>query len=268
MNPAGTSNLGLEDRLLIRQMSDFISNVRSAAAGTLLSALIVIPLLARAEQAVFWAFWVPVLLLLDGLRVIQTFEFDKTSNDPAYIQRNVRYATGLAMGCGAHWGIAFVVLWQNARSPGEFLTLCVLAAGIMSSSLLQYRHLKPAGLALMLACMLAGTGIAFLYPPTLAVPIVLLVWLHGIIVLRGVSDHARFYRERLIEEIELERSEQTVRLLLHEYEASASDWLFETNPAGRFLEISERFAEAAGRSPDELRKTGLLDLFARGDLHR
>lgn len=264
MNPAGTSNLGLEDRLLIRQMSDFISNVRSAALGTLLSALIVIPLLAKAEQAVFWACWVPVLLLLDGLRVHQTFDFDEASTDPAYIKRNAAYATGLAMGCGAHWSIAFVVLWQTAQSAGEFLTLCVLAAGIMSTALLQYRHLKPAAAALMLACMVAGTGIAFLYPPTLAIPIVLLVWLHGIIVLRGVSDHARFYRERLIEEIELERSEQTVRLLLHEYEASASDWLFETNPAGRFLEISERFAEAAGRSAEELRKTGLLDLFARG----
>lgn len=264
MNPAGTSNLGLEDRLLIRQMSDFISNVRSAAVGTLLSALIVLPLMARAEQAVFWACWVPLLLLLDGLRVHQTFDFDKTSTDPAYIRRNALYATSLATACGAHWAIAFVVLWQNAQSPGEFLTLCVLAAGIMSSALIQYRHLKPAAVALMLACMLAGTGIAFFYHASVAFPIVLLVWLHGIIVLRGVTDHARFYRARLIEEIELERSEQTVRLLLHEYEESASDWLFETNPAGRFQEISERFAEAAGRPADELKKTGLLDLFARG----
>ena len=264
MTPAGNPKLGLEDRLLIRQMSDFISNVRIAAAGTFTSALIVVPLMAKVDQAAFWAGWVAFLLLFDGLRVKQTFDFDDKSTDPVYIRHNALYATGLAMGCGVIWAVAFVVLWHNAQTPGEFLILCVLAAGIMTTALLQYRHLKPAAVALMAACIVAGTGIAFLYPAKLAIPIVLLVWLHGMIVLRGVSDHSRSYRERLIEQSELERSEQTVRLLLHEYEASGSDWLFETNPAGRLVDITERFAEAAGRPAEELKRTALLDLFSRG----
>ncbi|MEP0645067.1 EAL domain-containing protein [Parasphingorhabdus sp.] len=259
-----TSSLDLEDQLLSRQMSDFISNVRGAAMGTLLSAIIIVSTLATAEHATFWISWIAALLLLDGLRLKHTFDFDSHSTDPAYIRKNAIYATILAKCCGLNWAIAFAVLWQHAQSPGEYLILCVLAAGIMSTALLQYRHLKPAAYLLMIACILAGTGIASLYPVGLAIPIILLTWVHGIIILRGVSDHSRFYRERLIEEIELERSEQTVRLLLHEYEASASDWLWEVDPTGRLLDITERFSEAAGRSAEDLEGCELLSLFVDG----
>lgn len=256
--------LDLQDRLLGRQMSDFISNVRSAAVGTLFSALVILSTLAKAEHVTFWVAWLFVLLLLDGLRLKHTFDFDNDSTDHTYIRKNAIYATVLANCCGLNWAIAFAMLWQNAQAPGEYLILCVLAAGIMSTALLQYRHLKPAAYLLMIACILAGTGIAFLYPIGLAIPIILLTWVHGIIILRGVSDHSRFYRERLIEEIELERSEQTVRLLLHEYESSASDWLWEVDSSGRFFDISERFSDAAVRSAEDLEGCKILSLFVDG----
>lgn len=264
MSQTSAPLLDLKDRLLSRQMSDFISNVRGAAMGTLFSAVIILSTLAKAEHATFWIAWLLVLLLLDGLRLKHTFDFDNDSTDHAYIRQNAIYATVLAKCCGLNWAIAFAVLWQNAEAPGEYLILCVLAAGIMSTALLQYRHLKSAAYILMIACILAGTGISFLYPIGLAIPIILLTWVHGIIILRGVSDHSRYYRERLIEEVELERSEQTVRLLLHEYEASASDWLWEVDSLGRLFDISERFSEAVTRSAEDLEGSKLLSLFVDG----
>ncbi|MEZ5696702.1 MAG: EAL domain-containing protein [Sphingomonadaceae bacterium] len=267
MSQNRTSRLDLDDQLLIRQMSDFISNVRSAAFGTICSALILVPTMARREHATFWLFWLFTLLLLDGLRIKQSYDFDRNSTDKAYIRKNVIYATVLAQGCGLNWAIAFTVLWQYANAGGEYLILCVLAAGIMSTALMQYRHLKSAANSLMLACICAGTGIAFLYEVHLAVPIVLLTWLHGIIVLYGVSDHSRFYRERLLEEIELERSEQTVRLLLHEYEAAASDWLWEIDASGRLVDITQRFSDAARRPAAALEGTQMMSLFVPGADH-
>ena len=264
MTEANEFTVELEDRLMARQMSDFISNVRMTAFGTFVSALVILPTLAKPEHAAFWIGWFCALLVLDGSRVAQTFIFDSRMQDPAYNRKHLIVATLLATGCGTNWAIGFVVLWQNAQSPAEFLILCVLAAGIMSNALFQYRQLKVASSALMISCIVAGTGISFLFPIGLAAPILILTWLHGLIILRGIADHAQFYRERLVEEFELERSEQTIRLLLHEYEESASDWLWEMTADGSLREISSRFAEAAGRTLEELRETQMLSLFREG----
>lgn len=247
--------------MLFRQMKDFISNVRSAAFGTIFSALVILPTMATYENAAFWIGWFIFQLLLDGLRVKHTIDFHKLDENRINLRGHAIYAAVLALGCGVNWSVAFAVMWSTAATPAEFLLLTVLAAGIMSTALLQYRHFTPSALILMGSCMVAGTGIAFIYPLKYALPIIVLTWLHGAIIMLGVLDHARFYKARLVEELELEKSEQTVRLLLHEYEESASDWLWETDSAGRLIEISDRFAEAAGRSAEDLAGKPLVSLF-------
>ncbi len=258
------SHNSLEERLLFRQLKDFISNVRGAAFGTVCSSIIIIATMARPEDASFWVGWLLVQLSLDGLRVKQAYDFYKVDEGSLNLRAHSIYATTLALGCGVSWSVAFVVMWQHVTQPAEYLLLTVLAAGIMSTALLQYRHFTPSALILMGACIVSATGIAFLYPLQFALPIIILTWLHGVVIILGVLDHARFYKTRLIEEFELEKSEQTVRLLLHEYEESASDWLWEVDASGSLLDISDRFAEAARRDASDLAGKPLVSLFEEG----
>jgi diguanylate cyclase (GGDEF)-like protein len=69
--------------------------------------------------------------------------------------------------------------------------------------------------------------------------------------------------QRLRAEVRAAASEQTSRVLLSDFEASASDWLWETDDQGRITHVSERFADVAGLPADvisTMRMSDLVDL--------
>ena len=62
--------------------------------------------------------------------------------------------------------------------------------------------------------------------------------------------------------MELAASARTVKLLLNEYEASSSDWLFELDSQHQLINVSDRFAAATGRPAPELEGLPFAALFA------
>ncbi|MCP2936109.1 PAS domain-containing protein, partial [Salmonella enterica subsp. enterica serovar Typhimurium] len=60
------------------------------------------------------------------------------------------------------------------------------------------------------------------------------------------------------------RQRQLVGLLLHDFEAHSSDWLWDTDRNGFLQHVSARLAETFGRSLDELRAQPFIELFAQG----
>ena len=59
----------------------------------------------------------------------------------------------------------------------------------------------------------------------------------------------------------LTEANETIQLLLNQYDQDGSDWLFECTEDGRILRPSRRFCEASGRSVERLEGMQLLDLF-------
>ncbi len=59
----------------------------------------------------------------------------------------------------------------------------------------------------------------------------------------------------------LTEANETIQLLLHQYDQDGSDWLFECTSNGHILRPSRRFCEAAGRSAEELEGMQMLALF-------
>jgi diguanylate cyclase (GGDEF)-like protein/PAS domain S-box-containing protein len=71
--------------------------------------------------------------------------------------------------------------------------------------------------------------------------------------------NGRAFMQRKFLDLTLEEREQTVSLLLREYESSDADWLWQTNAQFCFKNVSARFARATGRAIDELEGASLLD---------
>ena len=79
--------------------------------------------------------------------------------------------------------------------------------------------------------------------------------------------YASFVRQRL-DNRKLEESGEVISLLLHDFEANASDWLWDLDADGRLVRVSTRFAEAVNRSREELEGGYLVDYFVEDHAQR
>ena len=70
----------------------------------------------------------------------------------------------------------------------------------------------------------------------------------------------RAFMQRQCLDLALAEREETVSLLLREYESSDADWLWQTNTQLCFQNVSARFARAIGGSMDELEGMSLIEL--------
>jgi diguanylate cyclase (GGDEF)-like protein len=70
--------------------------------------------------------------------------------------------------------------------------------------------------------------------------------------------------ERSVNEINLAKTGETIRILLRDFEENASDWLWETNTEGEIKHVSPRFAEVARQPPSAI-QGDLLAFMAGGD---
>ncbi len=111
------------------------------------------------------------------------------------------------------------------------------------------------------ACLAFGLGLAFSSIPGAATAAWLVPVLAVLLSLLAVESAART-RKRLRESDLVEAERQMLALLLHDFEANASDWLWEVDRAGCLVHVSPHLARALGRPAAALLKqafVGLLD---------
>jgi diguanylate cyclase (GGDEF)-like protein len=100
---------------------------------------------------------------------------------------------------------------------------------------------------------LAETGQAFfLFVGTL-------LSLYAVFVCFSVIYLSRLFQERLAEQLQMEEQADTIRLLLWDFERTASDWLWRTDADGRLQRVSERFAGAIGTPSERLVSASFLE---------
>jgi diguanylate cyclase (GGDEF)-like protein/PAS domain S-box-containing protein len=101
-------------------------------------------------------------------------------------------------------------------------------------------------------------------------PVILVVATFLLYVARGNVVTARAFLGQMLLQEQLREQEEVVRLLLNEYDANGSEWLFEFDADGICTFISSRFAEATGVPVEKVIGTnwqaGLTDFGAAADL--
>ncbi len=69
---------------------------------------------------------------------------------------------------------------------------------------------------------------------------------------------------RILHERKLAEVNETVRMLLNDYESHGSDWLFELDSNGCMTGVSDRFAASAGQAPETMNGRPFVSLFEAG----
>jgi len=88
------------------------------------------------------------------------------------------------------------------------------------------------------------------------------VALASLLALHWLVFHLNYmFATRRLRTRKLTEANDTIQLLLNQYDQDGSDWLFECTEAGQILRPSRRFCEASGRSAEQLEGMQLLDLF-------
>jgi diguanylate cyclase (GGDEF)-like protein/PAS domain S-box-containing protein len=152
-------------------------------------------------------------------------------------------------------------LFTAADGDGRLLLTAVLAAFIGMGSWM-YSCLPQA--AIWWSCILcAGLTVLFSSRPEAVYTYLLgLLAFYAVVVWSTTLLTSRMFLNGLKFEAEIERQNQLVGLLLHDFEEHASDWLWETDRQGCLRHVSQRLAQAMGVSPSELQGQHLVQRMA------
>jgi diguanylate cyclase (GGDEF)-like protein len=145
-------------------------------------------------------------------------------------------------------------------SHGQQLALCVITATMMAGAAFVFAPIPAAAAAYV---VVMGVGCTRLLMTAQSWEITAIGPVYTAALLVMVLINGRAFMQRKCLDIALEEREQTVSLLLREYESSDADWLWQTNAQLCFHNVSARFARAVGKSIDELEGESLIDLLKR-----
>ncbi|MCG2842529.1 EAL domain-containing protein [Sandaracinobacter sp. RS1-74] len=152
---------------------------------------------------------------------------------------------------GSSWALVFHQALGQA-APGEAILVVAMAMagmGCMSFSTIVWPLGSIAMWGLVAIATMAGL---FRHHGAEAWPVTVVMLSFILFMARGtlVTTQGTLVRIRLKERVR--EQEEVVRLLLNEFEANGSEWLFEFDPGGRLTFASSRFAEALRRPVDEV----------------
>ena len=161
---------------------------------------------------------------------------------------------------GAFWGLIVAALVASSGQE-QHLFLGILTAAILSVGAFLHSSFPIASLGYSLTIALgACLGLVVGHHQWSINAALLLA--AGITALQRFSaeTHASDVR-RIIDASALKDAKDTVELLLTDFEAHSSDWLWRIDQQYRIGPVSQRFADAAGLPPETLQGANLLALF-------
>ncbi len=172
------------------------------------------------------------------------------ADPPAYNANRMRQGvTSVSLALGVAWGALLIELMRFAHDDKRSLLYAVII-GLMSAGVM----IVP-----------ASAAFAFWIPVTTAGFVAIAFMsdardMAGTVLLSGYTSLTLFcivylnwaLIRRLLSEFNQQEGQETIGLLLRDFEQTSCDWLWETDRYGRMIYVSKRFAQAARANPDSL----------------
>jgi GGDEF domain-containing protein len=205
--------------------------------------LVVAAVIVPRASAPALLFWLVLQALLPTLWIIRHVRDRRAERRrPATPAAMRRLLVELALGGGA-WGLLLADVLPHVPAGQAMLVVAVAMATMGVTAAVT--AIFPLGSLALSGPVLLGTawGLAFSGWPDAAMT-GFVIASHVIVVARGNLLTARSFLARLRAKDRLAEQEEVVRLLLNEFEANGSEWLFEFDARGLLTFASSRFAEA------------------------
>ena len=258
--------LSRDELLLARRLADYAERAPVAVLLSALSALIVwmlVPDGSLGAWNMLGALWLLVVGSTGSARIWQARRIEALTIDFGYISRQARRAEWLAYVDALCWTGCLALIGSMLGYPAR-VTVCILLIGMLTTSAITLRSMPRVGISLTIA-FVAGGLLATLFSGRpgdyVNIPIMAV---YAAVVLHCFRADAAAYQARFHAEFEVTESAETIRLLLHDYEAQSADWLWRVDHAGCLVGVCDRFGEAAALPPPELEGKELVSLFKPG----
>ena len=255
--------LGEKNLLLAWRLREFVSHLPSLCGLHAFAAFACVLGVWGHPVLAFSIVWAAVIGLcnLRQWRVARDFYADTI--DESHLHTTYRELNLAANVETAFWVMGAVLLFPTLfeNHPVFF---AVLTAGLMSSTVLAYRPFPRPMSSYLGGAMVGAALLSFTLTDTISWPSLALAVVFGTVLIRACWRQGHDYEQQLREQISQQSNADTVKMLLHEYEASASDWLWEVDDGNCLRNVCERFGHAAGLDRDFLEGRELVGLFASG----
>lgn len=254
---------GHHDFVLSRRITDYARTVPAEALTGLILAIVAFWSLHEPQQAGWFIGWLVIMIALQAFRAVHPSLTKPLLVDREGKRRFWRLAMAIAIVNSLGWAVGFALFGYYAN-PSQFALICVLVGGMGAGAVLAFRAAPVAALVDVLSVTMGGLAAVAAAPTDHKLAIGLIMICGAIFLLYSVHEQEAEYLARLRQEADLRKSNQTIGLLLNEYETNASDWLWSTDDSGALNDVSERFGEVAKRSPSVLEGMNFCDLFDDG----
>ena len=187
-----------------------------------------------------------------GLAGVHTLFEERAKRTEKPNSLRLKQLKALIIGKAIYWAAAFAACLYFAPEPlripiGMMTTLALVSQGIKLIAIPKTGMLVAA----IQAVAISGT---FFWLGGVANTIAGIFTILSLNAVHwGLYNLHYLFATRRLRTRELREKNETVQLLLNQYDEEGSDWLFETDHEGRLLNPSERFAKAAGISREELK---------------
>ncbi len=218
---------------------------------------------------IYWntAYFGPVLvwsISLIGAILLGTRAWLRQRQQPAPTQvskRALKRASLHATALGIIWGVLPILAFNSQLDATNTLLLTTICTGMICAGGFALATIPQA--AISYVCVLSlGCEIALFHDHiTSHWSLAVLLLLYAFIICFAVIASAKTFGARLMAEAAAEHQQQLISLLLHDFEAHASDWLWELNPSGFVQAPSKKFMAILGSRATNLTHTRFTDLF-------
>ena len=251
-SPAGSRGWG---RVRAAQLFEMARAMQIAAIGMIFNSLLLVAMMAGRAPTAHLVLWMASLAMLLHYVRRQVAKIGKRRIYvvPRKTLNRVAYHTVFF---GIIWGFPARNFFEYANQ-GQQLGICVITATMMAGVAFVF---SPVAVAAGPYVLIMGVAITRMLMTSDSLLITAIGPIYTAAMLAIVMINGRAFMQRKCLDLALEEREETVSLLLREYESSDADWLWQTNAKLHFQNVSARFSRAIGRSVEELEGMSFLDL--------
>lgn len=206
-----------------------------------LNAALVVAVFWKHDSLAFLLAWFAALVLT-ALMALRTW-FAKRHNPPREASANATRRMSIqALILGAIWGALPIALFPSA-APTDQLILGCLVTGMMSGGAFALSTVPRAALAYTWSIALCSATTLMLCSGASYMVTACFLLLYTVFISRHLMWHGEMFFNNLCAQLELERNTEIISLLLKDFQANASDWLWQTDTMGRLVHVPDRFLE-------------------------
>ncbi|HVF36419.1 MAG TPA: EAL domain-containing protein, partial [Sphingomicrobium sp.] len=250
--PPGSRGWG---RVRAAQLLEMARAMQIAAWGMIFNAMLIVLMMAGRAPANHIALWLVSLALL----------LQYVSGQRAALQKRlISSVPRKTLDRVAYHSVFFGIVWAfparhffEFATQGQQLGICVITATMMAGAAFVF---APVAVAAAPYVLIMGVAVTRMLMTTDSLLITAIGPIYTTVMLAMVLMNGRAFMQRKCLDVALEERQQTVSLLLREYESSDADWLWQTNAKLAFQNVSARFSRAIGRSVEELEGMSFTEL--------